>query len=114
MRITLTGATGLIGRRLVRALRERGDEVTVLSRSPERAGADLGVAAAAWDPVVAPAPAAALAGRDAAAPLAGAPVSQRWTAQAKEDIRTSRETGTRNLVAGLRAAEPRPTALVCS
>ena len=37
MRVTLTGATGLIGTRLVRALRERGDEVTVLSRNPDRA-----------------------------------------------------------------------------
>ena len=36
-RVTLTGATGLLGTRLVRALRERGDEVTVLSRNPERA-----------------------------------------------------------------------------
>ena len=35
-RVTLTGATGLIGRRLAQALGERGAEVTVLTRSPER------------------------------------------------------------------------------
>ncbi|MGH2835211.1 MAG: TIGR01777 family oxidoreductase [Solirubrobacteraceae bacterium] len=33
----MTGATGLIGLRLVRALRARGDQVIVLSRDPERA-----------------------------------------------------------------------------
>ena len=33
MRITITGATGLIGKALVAEARERGDEVTVLSRS---------------------------------------------------------------------------------
>ena len=36
MRITITGATGLIGRRLVRELQARGDEVTALSRDPRR------------------------------------------------------------------------------
>jgi uncharacterized protein (TIGR01777 family) len=37
MRVTVTGATGLIGPRVVASLRARGDEVTVLSRNPERA-----------------------------------------------------------------------------
>ena len=32
-RIAVTGGTGMIGRRVVDALRARGDEVTVLSRS---------------------------------------------------------------------------------
>ncbi len=50
MRITVTGATGLIGRRLVAALRERDDEVTVLSRRPEDARRVLGVDAVGWQP----------------------------------------------------------------
>jgi uncharacterized protein (TIGR01777 family) len=45
--------------------------------------------------------------------LAGEPIAQRWTDDAKRRIRASRELGTRNLVAGLRAtAEPRPRVLV--
>ena len=103
MNVTLTGATGLIGTKLVRALRDRGDAVTVLSRSPDKAGAALGVDAVAWDPLAGPAPAAALAGRDAVVHLAGEPVAQRWNAEVKQAIRDSRETGTRNLVEGLRA-----------
>jgi uncharacterized protein (TIGR01777 family) len=102
MHVTLTGATGLIGRKLVAALHGRGDEVTVLSRSPEQARAALGVEAVAWDPMAGPAPAAALAGRDAVVHLAGEPVAQRWNERVKQAIRDSRETGTRNLVAGLR------------
>ncbi len=115
-RVTLTGATGLLGTRLVRALRERGDEVTVLSRSPERAREALGgdVDAEAWDPTAGPAPAEALAGRDAVVHLAGENVAQRWSADAKRRILESRELGTRHLVEGLRAAEPRPAALVSS
>jgi uncharacterized protein len=115
MRVSLTGGTGRIGRRLVRALLDRGDEVTVLTRDPARARETLpGVQAVEWDPPAGPAPADALAGRDGVLHLAGEDVAQRWTAEAKQRIRESREVGTRNLVAGLRAAEPRPRALVAS
>jgi uncharacterized protein (TIGR01777 family) len=44
--------------------------------------------------------------------LAGASVAQRWTDDARRAIHDSRELGTRNLVAGLAAAEPRPGVLV--
>jgi uncharacterized protein (TIGR01777 family) len=112
MKVTVTGATGLIGARLVGALRERGDDVTVLSRSPQRAQAALGVPAVGWDALAAPAPGAALTGRDAVVHLAGEPVAQRWTDDAQRRIRETRETGTRNLVAGLGAAEQPPRVLV--
>jgi uncharacterized protein (TIGR01777 family) len=113
MRVTLTGATGRIGSRLVRELRGRGDEVTVLSRDPERARSALGdVDAYAWDPAAGPAPAAALAGRDAVVHLAGEDLAQRWNEDVKRRILASREQGTRNLVEGIRAADPRPGALV--
>jgi len=115
-RVTVTGATGLIGSRLVRALRERGDEVTVLSRSPERAREAFGgdVQAHTWDPSAGPAPAETLAGRDAVVHLAGENVAQRWSEDSKRRIHDSREQGTRNLVAGLEAADPRPAVLVSS
>jgi uncharacterized protein len=112
MRVTVTGATGLIGTRLVGALRRRGDEVTVLSRRPGRARDALGADAAAWQPDAEPAPAEALAGRDGVVHLAGENIAQRWTDESKRAIRTSRELGTRNLIAGIRAAEPRPGVLV--
>jgi uncharacterized protein len=114
MRVTVTGATGLIGTRLVAALARRGDEVTVLSRDPARARERLGsgIEVVAWDPLGEPAPVSALSGRDGVIHLAGEPVAQRWSAAAKERIRTSRESGTANLVAGLRSADPRPRALV--
>lgn len=114
MNVTITGASGLIGTRLVAALRARGDEVTVLSRNAARASGALGVPAIAWDPLAGPAPAEALAGRDAVIHLAGEPVAQRWNAKVKAAILASRETGTRNLVAGLSAADPRPGTLVSS
>lgn len=113
MKIVITGATGLIGSRLVAALRARGDDVAVLSRHPVQATARLGVPAHAWDPEREAAPTAALAGADAVVHLAGAPVAQRWTEEAKREIRVSRETGTKHLVAGIAAAgAERPDVLV--
>src|SRR6476661_1410097 len=115
MRITVTGATGRVGTALVGKLLERGDEVTVLSRHPEAARSALpGVDAVAWDPGAQAAPQAALSGRDAVIHLAGENVAQRWSDDAKRRIRSSRELGTRNLVAGIEAAEPRPRVLVSS
>jgi uncharacterized protein (TIGR01777 family) len=106
MRVTVTGASGRIGSHLVRALRARGDEVTILSRSARQ-----GVQ---WDPVSGPAPAEALRGTDAVVHLAGEDVAQRWSEDAKQRIRSSREDGTRNLVAGIAAVAEaeRPRALV--
>jgi len=113
-RVTVTGATGLIGTRLVAALAERDAQVTVLSRSPERAARRLGasVEVHGWQPASEAAPAAALSGRDAVVHLAGEPIAQRWSARVKRSLRESRVAGTRNLLAGLRAAEPRPPVLV--
>src|SRR3989442_6350643 len=113
MKVPVTGATGLTGSRVVARLLERGDEVTILTRDPDRARArPHRVGTTAWSPTQAPAPADALAGRDAVVHLAGENVAQRWTPGARERIRASRELGTRNLVAGIRAADPRPGVLV--
>ena len=123
LRVTVTGATGLIGPTLIAALRDRGAQVTVLSRDPERAQARLGssgqpaLEAMRWEPMSEPAPAVALAGRDAVVHLAGENVAQRWTATAKQAIRESRVTGTRHLIEGLadvgqQATGQRPRTLV--
>ena len=115
MRVAVTGATGLIGTALVQRLQARGDEVTVLTRDEESAVRELpGAVVYGWlRPSREPAPSDAFAGRDAVVHLAGEPIAQRWTEDARRRIRASRELGTRNLVEGLRAAaEPRPRVLV--
>jgi uncharacterized protein (TIGR01777 family) len=117
MRVAVTGATGTLGRELVRALRARGDEVTALSRDAARARSVLGdgVETVAWaEPKAAAVPAEAVRGRDGVLHLLGEPVAQRWTASAKREIRDSRVLATRNLVRGLRElpARERPRVLV--
>ena len=115
MRGAVTGATGTIGRALVEDLLARGDEVTVLSRDAERAREAFGdaVEAVTWrDPKTEPAPVDGLAGRHAVVNLLGEPIAQRWTDEAKREIRDSRVLGTENLVRGLAASEPRPRVLI--
>jgi uncharacterized protein (TIGR01777 family) len=106
-RVTITGGTGFIGRQVVDALRARGDEVTVLSRSAP--------GTVNWaDPVSEPPPPEALAGRDGVIHLLGENVAQRWSDKARRRIRESRELGTRNLIEGLARlnGKERPLTLV--
>jgi uncharacterized protein (TIGR01777 family) len=115
MRVCVTGATGTIGRAVVAALMERGDEVVALSRDPDRAYTTLGarVESFEWsDPTATRPPLAAFAGCDAVLNLMGAPVDRRWSDATKRAIRDSRVAGTRNLVEALGAADPRPPVLV--
>jgi uncharacterized protein len=115
LKVTVTGATGALGREVVAALLDRGDEVTVLSRDASRAAETFGgrVRALEWPaPKEEPPPAESLEGQDGVVHLLGEPVAQRWSDSAKQEIRDSRVLATRNLVGGLRAAGSRPGVLV--
>ena len=116
MRVAVTGATGLIGRALVNALCARGDTVVALTRDPQGVRSALtGAELFAWpDPQHAPPPSASLDGADAVVHLLGEPVAQRWTEDAKREIRDSRVLSTQSLVAGLDALpdDRRPAVLV--
>ncbi|MDQ4048391.1 MAG: TIGR01777 family oxidoreductase [Actinomycetota bacterium] len=114
MRVTITGATGTIGRGLVEALLDRGDSVTVLSRDPDRARSALGdVRALAWrEPKSEPPPLEALEAQEGVVHLLGEPVAQRWSEPVKREIRDSRVLATRQLVAALGETRQRPGVLV--
>jgi uncharacterized protein (TIGR01777 family) len=106
MRVIVTGATGTIGRAVAGALAARGDTVTALSRDPNAARRKLpgdGIVFAAWQrPTATPPPSAALSGADAVINLLGEPLAQRWSRQAKDEIRDSRVLSTRALAKALR------------
>ena len=94
MNISISGASGFIGRHLMKSLAQAGHSVCALSRH---------------------APAAeSLREADAIIHLAGEPVAQRWTAEAKQRIRESRVAGTRNLVEALATLPHRPEVLICA
>ena len=95
--ITVTGATGFIGNRVVQALLAAGHNIHALGR---KQSTDL--------------PSESLADADAVIHLAGEPVAQRWTPEVKQRIRSSRVDGTRNLVNALARQSRRPRVLVCA
>jgi hypothetical protein len=111
MRLFLTGATGLLGRRLVLDRLERGDQLVVASRDAAQAArlfaaeSNPNITVVAAD-VVRPGPwQDAVAGCDAVVHLAGAGVAdRRWNSAYRTLLVDSRVEGTRNVVAALARA----------
>lgn len=112
--VLVTGATGLVGARLVRALRADGIAVHAVTRSAGKRFPN-GVEAVVWDGLrVAP---EALADLDAVVHLAGEPVFGGLLTDARRArIRDSRIASTRALVESMAAlpAASRPRAFVCA
>ena len=114
--VLLTGGTGFIGRRLTETLLQRGDRVTVLTRDPNRARGKLprGATAVAWDPEHEGPWLDEIGRASAIVHLAGEPVAQRWTDEARRAIVASRVDSTRLVVEGIRRAEKKPEVFVCA
>jgi uncharacterized protein len=107
VQIAITGSTGLIGKALVRALRDEGLTVIRLVRRP--AGAEDEIR---WDPFGG-VDSAALEGVDAVVHLAGAGIGDhRWTETYKREVRDSRVEGTRTLARALAGLSRRPAVFV--
>jgi hypothetical protein len=91
VRVLISGAGGLIGTALARALAARGDTVARLVRARPRDAHEFG-----WDPLAGTVDPAALVGCDAVVHLAGASIAAGpWSAGRKAQILASRRLGTR-------------------
>lgn len=114
-RIVLTGATGLIGRGLYTALRQRGDQITILTRNTDKAGKMFPDAERVllWAPGMSGAWKSSIDGADGVVHLAGEPIAQeRWTEEFKKRIQDSRRRGTRDIVDAIAAAAKKPGVLI--
>ncbi|MGH7855886.1 MAG: TIGR01777 family oxidoreductase, partial [Candidatus Binatia bacterium] len=108
MRVLVSGSSGLIGRALVRELRDAGvDAVRLVRASQTEAGA------VRWDPALRGFDAGAAEGADAVVHLAGENIaSRRWSDDQKGRIRGSRVDGTAFLSDRLAALERPPRVFV--
>jgi uncharacterized protein len=114
-RIVITGATGLIGSRLYRALRNRGCEIILLHRNPDKARKEFPDAEHVylWAPGLQGAWKNAFEGADVVIHLAGESIGgARWTEAYKKRIYQSRINGTREIVAAIGAVKNRPATLI--
>ena len=115
MRVLVTGATGFLGHALTLDLVAAGHDVSALSRGAEATGRlPSTIPVIQWNPLEAAVPIAAVEGVDAIVHLAGETVNGSWTRRRRLAILDSQVTGTRNLLRGVAAADPRPRHLVCA
>jgi uncharacterized protein (TIGR01777 family) len=107
-RIAVTGASGLVGSRLVPFLQAGGHHVHSLVRRKPRRPDEI-----FWDPGRGEIDARALEGMDAVVHLAGVSIaSLRWTASRKEAILRSRVEGTELLARTLAGLSRKPAVLL--
>ena len=115
MRVFVAGGTGFIGRALVRALAERGDQCLVLSRGADHSRESDAVEMVRGD-ATRPGPwQAALGTCEAVVNLVGVPIvdpPHRWTDARKRAIRTSRIESTRCIADAIRHGGQRPAAFL--
>ncbi len=107
MVIALTGATGLVGRHLLRHAASRGHEIIAFSRHSDRT-VEGAVETRGFSLERPP----DLRGCEAVIHLAGEPILGLWTAEKKRRIKESRVLGTRRIVEGIAAAPTKPEVLL--
>ena len=107
MQIALTGATGFLGREVIRAATRRGHEVVAFSRDARRVVHDT-IATRAFSLDAPP----DFSGCEAIIHLAGESVAGWWSAAKVRRIRESRVLGTRRVVEAIRQSHNAPEVLV--
>lgn len=108
MRAAIFGGSGFIGMELAKEMRDRGDEVVIVSRSKN--GLQDGITYITWSSLLDdPKP---LEGFDAFVNIAGETINQRWTAKAKARIVNSRLQAARDVAAIIHQLQHKPQVVV--
>ena len=118
MKVAITGATGLVGSRLVEKLNAEGHQIIVLTRNPDKAKKVFPnsvfpqVEIVQYNPKESGEWQKVISGCDGVINLAGAPIAERWSPQYKQEILSSRQIVTQKIVEAIKQAENKPQVLV--
>ena len=118
MKVAITGATGLVGSRLVEKLQAESHQILVLTRNADKAqkvfpkSAFPTVEIVQYNPQESGDWQTIISGCDAVINLAGAPIAERWSPQYKQEILSSRQIVTQTIVEAIKKAEIKPQVLV--
>jgi hypothetical protein len=112
MKLTVTGANGFIGRRVVELAVAAGHSVHLMLRQPRPGAVPAGCTYSLWNALENEPSQQGIEGADAVIHLAGESVAQRWTEDVKKRILRSRQIGTQRLVQAISVARERPRVLV--
>ena len=110
LRIAITGATGLVGSKLIPFLISKHHQVTQITRRKSLDGNQTSIIV--WDPDTQQLDAAQMEGFDVIIHLAGTNVGERWDEKYKKSILDSRIKGTRLLCQRLSALKQKPKVLL--
>lgn len=116
-KIVITGATGLIGKKISGILINRGDELIIFTRLPEKAKTIIPGAKEyiKWNYENIDEWKESLNGADSVIHLAGESVmGSRWTETYKKKILESRTVTTRKLVEAISKVEQKPESFICA
>ncbi|WP_445384455.1 TIGR01777 family oxidoreductase [Robiginitalea sp. IMCC44478] len=103
MKVLISGATGLVGTALTKAFRSEGVSVHYLTTRKSKVEADPGYRGFYWNPAEGEIDTACFEGVSVLINLAGASISQRWTAKNKKRIIESRTQSIDTLIKGLQS-----------
>lgn len=118
MKVAITGATGLVGSRLVEKLKAENHQILVLTRNADKAkkvfpnSAFPTVEVVQYNPKESGEWQTVISGCDAVVNLAGAPIAERWSPQYKQEILSSRQIVTQKIVEAIKKATNKPQVLV--
>ena len=101
MKILITGATGLVGSVLVKKALDSGHNIHYLTTRKGKLTESSHTKGFYWNPKTKEIDLSCFEGVDLIVHLAGASISQRWSAKNKKEILDSRVAGTQLLVSGL-------------
>ena len=115
MKVMVAGASGFIGKELIKQLDDKGHEIVVLTRNHESARFNIPVHCeiVTWNPELNAVSPSSLKGIDAVINLAGEGIANgRWSPKRKREIIQSRVVSTRRIVDAMTSMNDKPKVFV--